>query len=111
MSQITYERAHELLSYNPDNGKLFWKVDHCGKKAGTEAGYVRGKGTSYREIEIDGKRYAAQRLIWFMQFYEWPYGRILHKDGNRLNNRINNLKDDWRHPIRPSWKLLELYVR
>ena len=54
-------------------------------------GYIDSKG--YRRYKIKGKTYKEHRLVW-----EICYGKIQkgydvhHKDGNKLNNDINNLE-------------------
>ncbi len=54
-----------LLKYEPDTGKLFWRVDRPGRcKAGSEAGCVTNRG--YITVSVDGINYQAHNLIWIM---------------------------------------------
>lgn len=86
------------LAYDPTTGLITWKGDrfcwngrrkHCA--SGAEAGTLRRDG--YRSIFIDGKSFLAHRVAWLLAHGAWPDGDIDHIDGNRQNNRIENLRD------------------
>ena len=84
-------KLRTLLKY--ENGKLFWKCDAPrGKiKAGTRAGYVDTDG--YRLVGIAGVYYKEHRIIWRMHYPRGKMPEILdHIDGNRSNNKIENLR-------------------
>lgn len=85
-----------LLSYDPETGKVHWKVDvNNGKtRAGTEAGYeFQCSGIKYRRIKIGRKAYPTHRVAWRLMTGEWPAMRIDHRDGDGLNNRWVNLRE------------------
>ena len=42
----------------------------------------------YRII-IEGENYTAHELAWFLMYGEWT--RVYHKDGDKLNNKLDNL--------------------
>lgn len=52
-----------------------------------------GMFSMYQDINIEGKVYKAHRLAWFYIYGAWPIKEIDHKNGNKLDNRINNLRD------------------
>ena len=88
----TFSRFHELLRYEPETGKLFWKVVTSNRaKVGSEAGSISKSG--YRTLMVDGYRFLSHRVIFLMQNGAWPVQCIDHMDGDRLNNRISNLRE------------------
>ena len=48
--------------------------------------------TGYVMIKIDGKRYGAHRLAWLYVHGKMPGSRIDHRDGDPLNNALDNLR-------------------
>lgn len=86
------ERLKELLDYDPETGVFTYKVRVARRvKIGDEAGYVNTVG--YRIMSIDGRKYAGHRMAWIYKYGEDPIGLdIDHKDGDRTNNRIDNLR-------------------
>jgi hypothetical protein len=83
---------NEILRYDKNTGKLFWKVSPSRKmKVGDEAGCLNSRGAV--EIIYKGKQYRAHRVIWEMVYGEPPKNTIDHIDGNPSNNRLENLRD------------------
>ena len=81
-------RLKELFDYQ--DGCLFWK-NTAGSKAlkGSAVGWIEKNG--YMATNVDKKRYRIHRII-FMYHYGWCPDVIDHIDGNRANNRIENLR-------------------
>lgn len=84
---ITQERLQELFEYR--DGGLYWRVPRSPARAGARAGYVGFRG--YRQVNVGGKMRYEHRLI-FLLHYGYLPGLLDHKDGNRINNRIENLR-------------------
>jgi hypothetical protein len=89
---ISAEQLKALVNYNRATGVFTWKIDRRGQiKAGDKAGGPDGKG--YLRVRLNGRIYKCHRLAWLYEFGNWPRGHIDHKDGNRSNNAIANLRD------------------
>lgn len=68
-----------------------WMVKKRGTKGvGKPAGRVNGNG--YRIICLDGEDYTEHRLKW-KAFYGCDPEQLDHKDMNKLNNSISNLRE------------------
>jgi hypothetical protein len=89
---ISHSDLLRLLNYEPATGIFTWKVQRSNRvKAGSIAGRVQKK-TGYREIKVLERQYLALRLAWFYVHGIWPLSALDHQDGDKLNNRIKNLR-------------------
>lgn len=89
--EVPIARAQEVLRYEPETGKLYWKVKTADKVVvGREAGCHQGKRDVV--VAIDGTTYQAHRLIWAIVTGEQPPNTIDHVDMNTYNNRWENLR-------------------
>jgi hypothetical protein len=90
---LAIERLKELLTYHPETGIFTWNrtLRGGGARLGQAAGHVSRFG--YIVICIDGKKYYAHRLAIFYMTGAEPMHAVDHMDGNRSNNRIENLRD------------------
>ena len=86
--EVTQSQLHELFDYK--DGNLIWKVAKARIiKVGDIAGSINEYG--YIIIGIDGNVYRAHRLIYLYHNGYLP-SFIDHIDGNKTNNRIENLR-------------------
>lgn len=80
-----------MLAYEPKTGIFTWLKSVAHRySAGARAGSVTH---GYRYISIDGTKYAAHRLAWFWSVGDWPPYDIDHRDGNKDNNSLDNLRE------------------
>lgn len=88
--KLTHEELLELVIFDHSTGDFFWKGRAWGTKGKyTPLGYINTDG--HTVIKLKGVPYMAHRLAWFYAFGDFPKFRLGHKDGNRGDNRINNL--------------------
>jgi hypothetical protein len=80
-----------LLSYDQQSGNLYWTDKQRIALRGKVAGSIDAYG--YLQLSVKGKRYKAHRVAWLLTYGSWPNGEIDHIDGDKLNNRIINLRD------------------
>ena len=81
---LTVDRLKELLSYESDIGVFSWKANGVAGACMTQDGY--------RFIQIDGRFYMAQVLAVFYMTGEHPQTQVVHKNGNKDDNRFENLE-------------------
>lgn len=86
---VTQDVLKKVLNY--DNGHFYWKISGKGiKNKGCLAGCLRSTG--YIAIRIGGKLYQAHNIAWLYVYGEYIPGFIDHVNGNRSDNRIENLR-------------------
>lgn len=89
---LTQAKLKELLSYNPLTGVFTWKQYWGSKyKAGDIAGTMQN---GYIIISLRGYGpFRAHRLAWLYVHGVWPQGDLDHKNRNKVDNALHNLRE------------------
>ena len=86
------EQLKKILHYNKRTGIFKWKITRGSRaKAGNIVGALAKSG--YITIGINYKTYQAHRLAWLYVYGYFPKKEIDHKNQNKIDNRISNLRE------------------
>lgn len=87
---LSIPELHILFRY--ENGKLYNRITRNSRAViGAEVGSDNGK--QQLQVQISKKQYYVHRIIWAMHNDRWPENQIDHIDRNKINNKIENLRD------------------
>jgi hypothetical protein len=90
-SQAKLTQEYVLFLFDYIDGKLFWKnPTHQKVKVNTKAGYINAEG--YLQISINNKKFKEHQIVYLMNHGYIPK-EIDHINGNKLDNRIENLRE------------------
>lgn len=88
---LSLDEARAILAYDAGTGELTWRKSARRGWVGKPAGTPHSRG--YVSVNISRRIYLAHRLAWFLHYGRWPSGQVDHRDGDRANNSIANLRE------------------
>ena len=109
--ELSIELLNKIISYNAETGTLLWKemsietgaalgkntrgiIIFNSKVAHTAISNITNQGYVRLSIRIKGNKheYRAHRVAWALHYGEWPVGDMDHINGDRADNRIENIR-------------------
>lgn len=93
-TMLCHERVRDLFAYDAADGRLVWRKK-ISPFSSVPVGAVAGTlmtDSGYRCVRIDRTGFYEHRLIWFWHYGAWPTPEIDHINGQRSDNRIENLR-------------------
>lgn len=90
--ELTQARLKELYTYDKTTG-IFTSLVARGRvpKGHQTKGSVNAAG--YCRLRIDGELHYAHRLAWLYEYGDWPTVLIDHRNEDKGDNRIDNLRE------------------
>ncbi len=82
------------LYYNQVTGELYWVKQTRKRVLGKPVGTPHSSGYLLFSTGINGKIYSLRvhRVCWLLAYGEWPVGFVDHKNRDRSDNRLENLR-------------------
>jgi hypothetical protein len=98
---LTIEDLRNRLDYVPATGRFAWKfnpqrtVQWNGRYAGKDASYLNALGYVSIRMKVGDQKvlFQAHRLAFFWMLGKWPEHEIDHVNGDRSDNRWENLRE------------------
>lgn len=93
--EVTVEELRSRLEYNPETGLLYWRKGspRAGKEAFTTINARGYKATTFRPKSGPATTLSAHRAAWAIHYGEFPSGSIDHINGDKTDDKIENLRD------------------
>ena len=102
---IEARRLHELFHLDQETGRIYWKERGAGwhsterarlnfnKRFANKEAFTAIDSHGYRHGQLLGRMCLAHRVVFALRHGRWPEGAVDHIDGDRTNNRPDNLRE------------------
>jgi hypothetical protein len=86
--------TRRIYAYDPDAKGLIWRGHKNPKRPWPPIGAVVGgdDGHGYRMCLVLGHKFKVHQVVWIMHYGEFPAKAIDHINGDRRDNRLENLR-------------------
>ena len=111
---LTQQRAMQVVAYDAETGELRWlvasspKARHHVYRPGDVVSGRQSQG--YIALWVDGRKYLAHRVAFLIAHGRWPAGDVDHVNGNKTDNRIENLREATRVQNNGNTKLAQISI-
>lgn len=103
--KIDVAELRRRVRYDPLTGKLYWQADPPKNHQVGDELPTRDNGNGYIYATFERRGYGVHRLAWAITYGYWPRAEIDHRDTDKTNNRLVNLREatraqnQWNAPI------------
>jgi hypothetical protein len=88
----TADDLRRLFRYDALTGDLYWRERPKQSRANITRPINGMDRRGYPKAKVNGRCITVHRIVWCMVHGDWPEGEIDHINGNRADNRIENLR-------------------
>lgn len=102
------DRWDAYLEYDPQTGDLLWRqMAMPDEDAQARAARKASKRTPYggraARLSIDGFQLTAANVVWLLHHRRWPIGKLVRKNRNNADDRIENLEEVTPSSVKYRW--------